>query len=302
VTSMGPVELQFALVDVFGDAPLTGNPLAVVLGADALGDETLARIAREFNQSETTFVVRPRESGAARRLRSFTAAGIEVFGAGHNALGAWWWLAARGDLDLHEGTTTLVQEMGERCLPLNVSVADGRTRSVAMSQAPAVYWPPVEAHARLAGDLGLEIRDLDTGRVPAQVVSTGAAHLLLPVASAAALARIRPAADRLRATLATVAAQGCYAYTRDTGTADAVAVARFFNPTVGIWEDAATGSAAGPLVAQLVRAGLATPDVFHHIIQGQEMGRPSRLAVRSDGTAVTVAGAAVVVAEGILRL
>lgn len=84
------------IIDVFADAPLQGNPLAVVEGADALTDDQMRRIAGEFNQAETTFVL---PSGRAdRRLRSFTAAGVEVFGAGHNALAAWLWLGERGVL------------------------------------------------------------------------------------------------------------------------------------------------------------------------------------------------------------
>lgn len=91
--------VPFALVDVFADAPLTGNPLAVVADADGLEERAMRAVAREFNQSETTFVLRPTRPEARTRLRSFTPAGAEVVGAGHNALGAWWWLAATRRLD-----------------------------------------------------------------------------------------------------------------------------------------------------------------------------------------------------------
>ena len=90
--------LDFAVIDVFAEAPLSGNPLAVVSGGDALTDNILRAVAREFNQSETTFVLAPVAAGADRKLRSFTASGAEVFGAGHNALGAWLWLAETGQL------------------------------------------------------------------------------------------------------------------------------------------------------------------------------------------------------------
>ncbi|WP_448612323.1 PhzF family phenazine biosynthesis protein [Geodermatophilus sp. URMC 60] len=89
--------VPFAIVDVFGTDPLTGNPVAVVdlAGVDAPEPQQvlwMQAVAREFNQAETTFVLPPTDERAHRRLRSFTAAGVEVFGAGHNALGAWWWL------------------------------------------------------------------------------------------------------------------------------------------------------------------------------------------------------------------
>jgi PhzF family phenazine biosynthesis protein len=86
--------IPFAFVDVFTDAPLAGNPLAVVPYFPGLDDATFARLAREFNQSETTFLFPPTKSGADWLLRSFTPTGVEVFGAGHNAMGAWWWLAS----------------------------------------------------------------------------------------------------------------------------------------------------------------------------------------------------------------
>ena len=85
------MQIPFHLVDVFADQPLTGNPLAVVPQADELDDSTMQSIARELGQAETTFFVAPTRTSADWRLRSFTAGGVEVFGAGHNSLGAWWW-------------------------------------------------------------------------------------------------------------------------------------------------------------------------------------------------------------------
>ena len=89
-------QVPFCLVDVFASQPLTGNPLALVTDADGLAEPQMRAIAREFNQSETTFLLRPSLAGATWRLRSFTPIGAEVAGAGHNALGAWLWLAAAG--------------------------------------------------------------------------------------------------------------------------------------------------------------------------------------------------------------
>lgn len=92
-------ECRFALVDVFTETPLWDNPLAVVPGADMLTDTQMARVSREFNQSETTFISHPTMTGARWRLRSFTPDGSEVVGAGHNSLGAWWWLATVDNID-----------------------------------------------------------------------------------------------------------------------------------------------------------------------------------------------------------
>lgn len=79
--------VPFAVVDVFADAPLVGNALAVVTDAEGLEESVMRAVAREFNQSETTFVLPATQPGATWRLRSFTPAGAEVVGAGHNALG-----------------------------------------------------------------------------------------------------------------------------------------------------------------------------------------------------------------------
>ena len=252
----------FALVDVFADEPLSGNPLAVVYGGDDLSDDTLARVAREFNQSETTFVLAPR-SGANRRLRSFTAGGAEVVGAGHNALGAWWWLVHAG----HEAPGRLRQELGDEVLDLTAETTGGRI-SIAMRQGPPV-------------------------------VSTGSPHLLVEAADRAAVDALRPDAPALAAVLADAGAQGCYVHTRDAPDG-ADAYARFFNPTVGLWEDPATGSAAGPLAWHLARRGDVGGSVV--VAQGHAMGRPSRISVQVEGDAVTLSGSAVPVAHGELTL
>src|SRR5713226_2094710 len=110
---------RFLFVDVFTDVPLAGNPLPVVPDAEGLDADQMQAIAREFNASETTFVLPPRDPRVTRRLRCFSPSS-EVFGAGHNALGAWWALVARGDLALEDGETTLSQELGDRVLSLDV--------------------------------------------------------------------------------------------------------------------------------------------------------------------------------------
>ena len=86
--------VPFYFVDVFASSPLSGNPLSLVPDADDLGEQQMRAIAREYNQSGTTFLLRPALPGDTVRLRSYTPAGAEIGGAGHNAQGAWVWLAA----------------------------------------------------------------------------------------------------------------------------------------------------------------------------------------------------------------
>jgi trans-2,3-dihydro-3-hydroxyanthranilate isomerase len=155
----------------------------------------------------------------------------------------------------------------------------------------------------LARALGLEPGGPDLlDDVPAQVVSTGAAHLLVPARDRAVVDRARPDAPRLTATLARVGGQGCYLYCLDPVDPAAVAHARFFNPTVGIWEDPATGSAAGPLVSRLVAQGVVRDGATVVVEQGHVMGRPSRIRVQVTGKRTRIGGTSVVVAEGTLTV
>ena len=293
--------VPFYLVDVFAERPLTGNPLALVDDAAVLDESTMRLIAREFNQSETTFLLPPTLPGADWRLRSFTPTGTEVVGAGHNALGAWWWLADAARLELADGSGRFAQQLGDRVLPVEVLGAGGRPSSVVMDQAPPKPGAVVGDAGALAATLGLAPGDL-RGDIPTQVVDTGAAHLLVAALDRAAVDRARPDAPALLAQLEAVGGQGCYLFSLDPTRSDATAYARFFNPTVGIWEDPATGSAAGPLACHLVAAGIVGDGSTVLIEQGHAMGRPSLLRVEVYGSRVRLGGSGVIVAEGSLRV
>jgi trans-2,3-dihydro-3-hydroxyanthranilate isomerase len=292
----------FYLVDVFTTEPLSGNPLAVVSDADQLSTELMRRIAGELNQTETTFVLTPTHPEADWRLRSFTAAGTEVFGVGHNALGAWWWLATSGRLTLDAPTRTFTQEIDGRALPVEVRSEPGRVIAVSMAQSDPVFGAVVGEVSPLASALELGDAELSAGRLQAQVVSTGVPHLLVPVRDLGALGRARPKSETLAAYLRSVGAQGCYLFCLDPLDPDAPAQARFFGPNVGIAEEPATGSAAGPLAAYLVARKLASERRPVIVEQGGAMGRPSRIEVRVSGGGVRVSGNAVLVVEGRLRL
>jgi trans-2,3-dihydro-3-hydroxyanthranilate isomerase len=291
--------LAFSLIDVFTNTALAGNPLALIPDAEELDDATMKSVAREFNQSETTFVLPPSQDGAAFRLRSFTPSGAEVFGAGHNALGAWWWLAITDKLSLEAGFGRFVQEIGDRVLEVEVIGHDGRPRDVWMDQTPPTLGQKVSDLAELAGALGLDANDLEGD---AQVVSTGTPHLLVQVSSRAIVNLARPDFVRLAAVLRETGGQGCYLYSLDVVRSESAAHARFFNPTVAIWEDPATGSAAGPLGTQLVAHGVVSDGSTTIIEQGYAMGRPSRIQVSVHGQRVRIGGPSVVVAEGELRI
>jgi PhzF family phenazine biosynthesis protein len=296
------ITLPFHIVDVFAVEPLTGNPLAVVEGGEELADDVLKHIAREFNQSETTFILSPTLPGADRRLRSFTAAGAEVFGAGHNALGAWWWLAAARRLRLGEGETTFHQQIGDRVLEVGVAMHQQTLTHVVMNQERPDFRTVLEDCGALADALGLDVNDIETEGAPVQVVFTGAPHLMVPLKDRHAVDRAVPASSALFEILAGIGGEGCYVFSLDPSHPEAAAYARFFNPTVGIWEDPATGTAAGPLAAHLAAHQLAKYDVPLMIEQGTAMGRTSLIRVEPRSDTVRISGGGVVVADGRLML
>jgi PhzF family phenazine biosynthesis protein len=175
-----------------------------------------------------------------------------------------------------------VQELGGRALPVHVDVTDS-VITIGLDQGPITLDQVQVPVADLAAALGS--RTLDAASMGRLVCgSVGSRHLLVPVPSPEDVDAVRPDGVGLRSLLGDAGAQGCYVYTTATDdlSPQADAYARFFNPTVGIAEDPATGSAAGPLAAHL--AAGQTRDVT--ILQGGRMGRPSALqvSVRPDGT------------------
>ena len=286
--------LRFFIVDVFTSRPLAGNPLAVFPEADGLDAGVMQAIAREFNFSETTFVMQPRAPKAFRRLRCFSPT-AEVFGAGHNALGAWWVVVAHGDAPRD---AELWQELGERVLPVNVSRRDGTIERLAMTQVSPVLTPVRLTPPDVATALRVPVDSMN-GDLQACVSTAGATkHLLVPLKSLDDVTRMRPDANAVIALAKPHGCEGCYAFTRETHDANAIAHARGFFPGIGIAEDPATGSAAGPLGAYLVERRMADADRWLTIEQGDAIERFSRIEVRVGGGRIEVGGSCAIAATG----
>jgi PhzF family phenazine biosynthesis protein len=290
------IRLVSGIVDVFAETAFTGNPLAVVESADALPEEMLRRIAREFNQAETTFIMR--SSLADKKLRSFTANGSEVFGAGHNALGAWLWMAEQGQLGALDTPQTFHQEIGSAVLPITLERRNGRVYG-RMKQSSLKLSDPLAGIQPLADSLELRSEEILLTPAP-RVADTGANHLMVRLRDRETVDRAKPSADNLLSVLRGAGAEGCYVYAFDPD-APGSAYARFFNPTVGLWEDSATGTAAGPLCAYLGSAGMLGPDDTLLVEQGALMGRRSVLHVRLTPDA-ELSGGGVIVMRGELIL
>lgn len=276
-------------LDVFTAKPLAGNALCVLHDADAVSDSVMLAFARETRLSETTFVQRATIDGADYRNRIFSPPGELPF-AGHPSLGtAVAYARRRGDR-----SARYVQQTRAGLQPVEVELA-GIAARASMLQQPASYGATVDAD-RVASALGLRARDL-VPELPPQVVSTGVAHLLAPVRDASLLARLSIRAEELGALLDEVGAIVVYlAAVRDDGR---VRARSFYLDRGLVVEDPATGSAAGPLVALLDRAGGASKIV---IDQGVEMARPSQLHAEVAPDGVRVGGDVVIVADATLLI
>ncbi|HSR26006.1 MAG TPA: PhzF family phenazine biosynthesis protein [Candidatus Eisenbacteria bacterium] len=288
----------FRLVDVFTERPLAGNQLAVVLDAEGLSDDRMQAVAREFNFSETTFVTPAPAAGCDWRVRIFTPV-EELPMAGHPVIGTAAVLEA-----LARVRERTVFELGVGPTPVRV-----RRGWAEMDQRPPTFGPRHTDPAALAAALSVAPEDLTGAGLPALSVGTGLPYLLVPVRSVDAVGRLRPRSDMWEAALAGFEEQGVYAFTREVRLPGSDAHCRMFAPHLGIPEDPATGSAAGPLACYLATVAAPGEDGTRRfrLEQGFEIGRQSLLeaAVEVAGgrvSAVRVGGSARIVGEGWLDL
>ncbi|MDQ0509503.1 PhzF family phenazine biosynthesis protein [Ancylobacter amanitiformis] len=295
---------RFVTLDVFTDRALSGNPLAVVLDAEGLDGNQMQAIAREFNLSETVFLVKPQEEESRARLRIFTV-NHELPFAGHPTVGTAVLLAIRDGV---ETSTAFVLEENVGAVPCHVTVKGPRLGHAIFTvpRVPEILDAQPMSVEACAQALGLDTSDIGFDDYRPVVASAGVPFVCVPLASRSALARISPSAARLIGTFGSEA-ESVYVFCRDEdGEGDFRA--RMFGANMGIDEDPATGSAAASLAAVLL-AGEKPGDGFNafDILQGVEMGRPSlvRLGLEVTGGAlasVTIGGGAVIVSEGTLHV
>ena len=293
------MEHRFHTLDVFTTTRFEGNPLAVITDGDGLSSDAMLAIAREMNLSETVFVQKPTEDAALARLRIFTTR-EELKLAGHPVIGTWFLLAELGVVPAQEGGVRILQQTGAGVLPVEIHFKDGRPQRVTMTQKEAIFRPAKIRKQALAAALGISPKDFDPKLDP-EYVSTGIFNLMVPLRSRAALGKIQMNMNELRRLLGK---SGTMAYCFACGNGGK-AFSRGMLPW-DLYEDAATGSAAGSLGAYLVRHGKLSAGHMLSIVQGAEMGRPSHIEVevtqRGKKLVSRVSGAAVKVFEGTIRI
>jgi len=245
----------------------------------------MQRVARELNLSETVFFL-PAEDTGDVRLRIFTPANELPF-AGHPVLGSAFVLGET------LGTEALTLETGAGPIPVDLERDPGGQITFGRMEQNVPVPEPYEETGALLAAIGVSRSGL-----PVEAYRNGPRHVYVELASEAEVAALHPdqgALGRLPVAVSTFAGQGAAWKTR------------VFTPFHGVPEDPATGSAAGPLAVHLARHGRTGFGQEIEIRQGQEIGRPSRLYARAEGSAdkverVLVGGSAVVVGRGEYRL
>jgi trans-2,3-dihydro-3-hydroxyanthranilate isomerase len=299
------MQLPYHVLDVFTEERFGGNPLAVVLDADGLEPARMQTIAREFNLSETVFVLKPENAAHTARVRIFTPTAELPF-AGHPTVGAGALLALlRALAPSSPGDALVVLEEGIGIVRVGVRLRAG-AQPYAEFGAPKLpeengTLPPRE---RLAAALSLIPAEIGFENHRPTRYAAGNSWAFVPVASLEAMAKARVAGQHWETVLAGQGLTGAFLYCRQTVHTGSAFHARCFAPDFGIAEDPATGSAAVAF-AGVVQRFDDLPDGAHRrlVEQGYEMGRPSTIALnlevaRGKLAAVRIGGHAVQVAEG----
>ncbi|HEY1384254.1 MAG TPA: PhzF family phenazine biosynthesis protein, partial [Dongiaceae bacterium] len=263
-------QLRYAIVDVFAEAPLQGNPAAIVFDADALDSAQMQAIAREFNLSETAFILKPQDAAHTAHVRIFVPT-AEVPFAGHPNIGAAFALAEdrplRGDELVFEEAAGLVRVQLDRVGERTIGASLTAPQTLVTREAPGV--------AAVAAALSLHESEIVVSTHPPISATVGLEFMFVEVSDISALGKARahlPAFDLIRASHQV---EGVHLYVKWPASDGARIQARNLSPYDGIGEDPATGSATASLTALLAQLD-ARPDCDFHVEarQGIEMGRP----------------------------
>lgn len=299
---------QFFTVDVFTRTVFGGNPLAVFPDATGLSAENMQSIAKEFNLSETAFVLPPDNPAHTRRVRIFTP-GTELPFAGHPTLGTAHVLASIGQVELTGDATEIVFEEGVGPVRVSIQSRGSTPYSACLTAAQdPVFGPAPPDDAILAEVLSLTAEDLMTEDLRPMAVSCGVPFLFIPVRDRSALGRIAVDLSVWRRHLQHFWAPDLYVICFDPEQSGSDLRARMFAPSLGIGEDPATGAAATALGGYLADSDRISDGVYRwQVEQGFEMGRPSLLQVEVEKAggridAIRVCGQSVMVSEGDFHL
>lgn len=288
-------KLDYYVLDVFTDQRYKGNQLSVVHLENELTGQEYHAISREFGYSETSFVHYSKELKALK-VRSFTPAEFEVAGAGHNLLGAVCLaLLKKWDIFKDHGTQPYVY-IKDTKIPLLITAENGLPY-VGMKQKPVELIGTVPAGA-ISEAIGLSTDELALHDWSVKIAQTEVPHLMIPVRDEASLQKAIPRKSILKEISEKHGFEGYYLFTTNSSKKEYLAEARFFNPGMGIDEDPATGTAAGPLAGYLELLGYIKKNQQYQFLQGNYVEHPSTIRVEVAENGIWVSGSSIIVMEG----
>lgn len=293
--------LDYLVLDVFATKNYEGNPLAVVFTDGDLNLVYYENIAREFGYSETSFVYYSKQEKTLQ-VRSFTPIGFEVDGAGHNLLGAVSAAILKDIFDFPDQNEIRNVKMKEKFILIFVSennVSD--LPVVKMLQKPASIGRTVPTEAILKA-LNTTEAALQITNIQPTIVQTEVAHLMVPITTIETLNSIKPNNNLLIELSKQYGFEGFYCFTSTGKKEGNIVQARFFNPLIGIDEDAATGTAAGPLAGLLYDKGIIKQDKVYQILQGVKLNQPSLIEIMVTEKGILVGGSSIITMEGKIYL
>lgn len=296
---------RYAILDVFTNQALSGNPLAVVLDSEELSDERMQAIAKEFNLSETVFVFPPENPGHSATIRIFTPT-MELPFAGHPTVGTAILMAAErfGEISGEQDAVVVLKEQigAVRC----AVVLQQNATAFAEFDVPKLPEPagPTKDRELIAAALGLQPSEIGFENHRPTRYQVGAPFTFVPVRDLDVLTRAKPDMGLWEQGFGTDTHNNAYVYCRETRSNESAFHARMFAPQMGVMEDPATGSAAAAFSGPV--HFFDEPTSGTHLIrieQGFMIGRPSLIDLEIDienGSmhAVRIGGQATVVARG----
>jgi trans-2,3-dihydro-3-hydroxyanthranilate isomerase len=291
--------LRYHTVDVFTRTRFGGNPLAVVLGADGLTAEQMQAIVREFNYSETSFVLRPSDPRHTAEVRIFTPT-VEVPFAGHPNVGTAFVLASAGVAGMRD---EFIFEEKAGLVPARIIREGDRVKQVQLAAPQPLRIGQAFDAGAVAECLSLTTADVLCDRHPPRVASVGLPFVVVEVANRQALARAKANIAGFTKVLPGDGADAIYLYCRELDERDGAVdfTARMFAPFDNLPEDPATGSATAATCALLASLEGEASRRFE-VAQGIDMGRPSLIAIEVTPEAVLIEGACIPVMSGQLSV
>ena len=297
-------QLTIKHVDAFTAEPFSGNPAGVITDASGLTPELMQKIASEMSLSETSFVSDPSSGEATFRIRFFTPSG-EVDMSGHVLIAATYALIEDDRIELYDGITKVIFQTKAGNLPVDIhfqfegstqpfdaainggtplQLPDGRNgllEKIVINQKVYDYRQSTIPVEEIAAILGIQTDEITSTGLPTEIISTGLDQLMVPIENKETILDMHPDMIKLSLLNKKFGIDTNHIFTLDTFNSESAAYSRHFAPKLGMWEDAATGTAAAGLGLYLKRHGAVT---VHTMLmeQGREENSLARILVQLD--------------------